>query len=74
MGLKLRSDPEFLFEVCGWQVARPIPSSLTPIPIGPAAYGMFQPRDDEFVCEYGPKVHRSKLATTIILRMQASYA
>jgi hypothetical protein len=72
MGLKLRSDHEFLLEVSGWPVARPIPS-LTPIPIGPAAYGMFQPREDEFVCEYGQEIHRSKLAMPIILRMQAAY-
>jgi hypothetical protein len=72
MSVKLRSDHEFLAAVSGWPVARSIPA-LTPVPIGPAAYGMFMPRDDELVCEYGPKVHRSKLATPIILRMQASY-
>lgn len=74
MAVKLRSDEEFLAEVTGWPVAGRIPI-LTPVPIGPTAYGAkgFQPRDDELVCEYGPKIHHSKLAAPIILRMQASY-
>ena len=72
MPLRLRSDAQFLAEVSGWPLAAPLPC-LVPVPIGPVAFGMFQPRDDELVCEYGPKVHHIKLKTPIILRMQASY-
>jgi hypothetical protein len=73
MSVKLRSDHEFLGVVSGWPVALSIGALIGPA-VGPAAYGMFMPRDDELVCEYGPKVHHSKLAMPIILRMQASYA
>jgi hypothetical protein len=74
MGVKLRSDHEFLAVVSGWPVAWAIPG-LAPIQTGPAAYGAsgFHPRDDEYVEEYGPNIHRSKLERPIILRMQASY-